>query len=96
MDGMEIQPIALLISFLIWLDIDIIVCKNFYKKKYKTKADKIRDIARAKGNYVVGREIKSKYYSSWTDDNGRYNEHQYKVIYEYIVDGKKIYKEIIL
>ena len=94
MSEIEIQPIAILISFLIWLDINIKVFKNFYKNNYKTKADKFREKARAKGNYVVGREIKSKYYSSWRDDNGKYYEDKYKVIYEYIVNGKTYKKKL--
>lgn len=94
MGEIEIKPIALLISFIIWLDIDITVLRNFAKNKYKKESEKFREIAKAKGNYVIGREIKSKYYSSWRDDNGNYHEDRYKVIYEYIVNGKKYKKKL--
>ena len=92
MGEIEINPIAVLISFIIWLDIDITVFRNFIKQKYKTKSQKFIEKAKAKGNYVIGREVNSKYNSSWTDDDGHYHEEYYKVTYEYVVNGK-IYKK---
>ncbi len=94
MGEVEIKPIALLISFIIWLDIDITVCKNLAKNKYKKKSDKFIEKAKANGNYVIGEEVKSQYYPSWRDDNGTYHEESYKVIYEYIVNGKKYKKKL--
>lgn len=94
MGEIEINPIALVISFIIWLDIDITVCRNFVKHKYKTKSEKFRKKAKDKGNYVIGREVKSKYYSSWRDNDGNYHEGYYKVIYEYVVNGKKYKKKL--
>ena len=60
MNDIEINPIAALISFIFWLDIDITVCRNFAKRKYKTKAQNFKEKAKAKGNYVIGKIVKSK------------------------------------
>lgn len=94
MGEIEINPIAIVISFIIWLDIDITVCRNFAKHKYKTKSEKFKEKAKVKGNFVIGREVKSKYYSSWRDDDEKYHEEYYRVTYEYIVDGKKYKKKL--
>ena len=94
MGEIEISPIAMVISFIIWLDIDITVFRNFMKRKYKTKSQKFKEKAKAKGNYVIGREVYSKYNSSWKDDDGRYHEEYYRVTYEYVVNGKKYKKKL--
>lgn len=94
MGEIEISPIAMVISFIIWLDIDITVGRNLVKNKYKTKSQKFKEEAKAKGNYVIGREVKSKHYSSWKDNNGVEHEEYYIVIYEYEVDGKKYKKKL--
>lgn len=94
MGELDIKPIALLISFIIWLDIDITVCVGFAKNNFKKKSEKFREKAKVKGNYVQGYEVKSKYYDSWQSESGKRYEEKYKVIYEYMVNGKKYKKKL--
>jgi len=94
MGEIEIKPIAILISFIIWLDIDITVMRNIAKKKYKKKSEKFIEKAHAHNNYVLAEAIDRKYYKPWESDNGHYHPEKYKVTYEYIVNGKKYKKNI--
>lgn len=77
-----ISFVAIVISFIILLEINI-----FIMKRVKPKYMALKETAKAKGNYVLGKAVKSHYYSPWTDSDGSQRGNTTKVIYEYTVNG---------
>lgn len=87
--------IAVIISFIIWIDIDITVFKKVKKGEYKAKSEKFKEKARNLGNCVDGRLISSLYNPATRNDDGTYNLRSYVATYEYIVNGKKYKKRVV-
>lgn len=95
MEKFEIKPIAVLISFIIWLDIDITIARNFVKKKYKRKSERFIEKAHANNNYVLAKSIDYKCYEVYHGKDYSFSETRYKVTYEYIVNGKRYTKKLV-
>jgi len=87
-EEIKLNAIAIILSFLIWLDIDILLTMRISKKTLKTKNEKFKEKAIANGTCISGFLVDKK---SYCDDK---NDSYYNLKYEYIVDGKKYYKRI--
>ena len=78
---------AVIISFLIWLDIDILLTMKISKKTIKTKNELFIENAVKAGTCVNGVLVDKKdYYYEGVKF--------YSLKYEYIVNGRKYYKKI--